>query len=90
MWCRAKSRLAELVAHVADELNRAHNANSSVPAPASLTGRNVGQSFESAIAGFTGQSTVAVMNTAGVIQARADIAFSGATMTVNGAAAPPS
>lgn len=82
-------RLAELVAHVADELNRAHNANSSVPAPASLTGRNVGQSFESAVAGFTGQTTVAVTNTAGVIQARADIVFSGATMTVNGAPATP-
>ena len=82
-------RLAELVAHVADELNRAHNANSSVPAPTSLTGRNVGQSLESAIAGFTGQTTVAVTNSAGVIQARADIVFSGATMTVNGAAATP-
>jgi flagellar hook-associated protein 1 FlgK len=82
-------RLAELVAHVADELNRAHNANSSVPAPASLTGRNVGQSFESAIAGFSGQTTVAVTNTAGVVQARADIVFSGATMTVNGVAATP-
>ncbi|MDI6624312.1 MAG: flagellar hook-associated protein FlgK [Brevundimonas sp.] len=82
-------RLAELVAHVADELNRAHNANSSVPAPASLTGRNVGQAFETAIAGFTGQTTVAVTNAAGVVQARADIVFSGATMTVNGAAATP-
>lgn len=85
----AAERLAELVAHVADELNRAHNANSSVPAPTSLTGRNVGQSLESAIAGFSGQSTVAVTNAAGVIQARADIVFSGATMTVNGAAATP-
>ncbi len=82
-------RLAELVAHVADELNRAHNANSSVPAPTSLTGRNVGQSFQSAIAGFTGQTTIAVTNTAGVIQSRADIVFSGATMTVNGAPATP-
>lgn len=82
-------RLAELVAHVADELNRAHNANSSVPAPTSLTGRNVGQAFETAIAGFTGQTTVAVTNAAGVVQARADIVFSGATMTVNGAAATP-
>ncbi|WP_343771765.1 flagellar hook-associated protein FlgK [Brevundimonas basaltis] len=82
-------RLAELVAHVADELNRAHNANSAVPAPASLIGRNVGQSFESAIAGFSGQSTVAVTNASGIVQARADIVFSGATMTVNGAAATP-
>ncbi|MGZ9098676.1 MAG: FlgK family flagellar hook-associated protein, partial [Brevundimonas sp.] len=85
----AAERLAELVAHVADELNRAHNANSAVPAPVSLTGRNVGQTFESAIAGFSGQTTVAVTNAAGVIQTRADIVFSGATMTVNGAAATP-
>ncbi len=82
-------RLAELVARFADELNRAHNANSSVPAPPSLTGRNVGQSFENAIAGFSGQTTIAVTNASGVIQARADIVFSGATMTVNGAAATP-
>lgn len=82
-------RLAELVAHVADELNRAHNANSSVPAPSILTGRNVGQSLESAIAGFTGQSTVAITNAAGVIQTSADIVFNGATMTVNGVAATP-
>jgi flagellar hook-associated protein 1 FlgK len=85
----AAERLAELVAHMADELNRAHNANSAVPAPTSLTGRNVGQSFESAIAGFSGQTTVAVTNAAGVIQARADIVFSGSSMTVNGAAATP-
>ena len=85
----AAERLAELVAHAADELNRAHNANSAVPAPTSLTGRNVGQSFVGAVAGFSGQTSVAVTNAAGVIQARADIVFSGATMTVNGAAATP-
>lgn len=85
----AAERLAELVSHVADELNRAHNANSSVPAPVSLTGRNVGQSFETAIAGFSGQTTIAVTNAAGVIQSRVDIVFSGATMTVNGAPTDP-
>ena len=85
----AAERLAELVSHVADELNRAHNANSSVPAPISLKGRNVGQSFETAIAGFAGQTTVAITNAAGVVQSRADIVFSGATMTVNGAPATP-
>lgn len=85
----AAERLAELITHVADELNRAHNANSSVPPPSVLTGRNVGQSFASAITGFTGQSTVAVTNASGVIQARADIVFSGATMTINGVATTP-
>lgn len=85
----AAERLAELVTHVADELNRAHNANSSVPAPTSLTGKNVGQSLETALTGFTGGTTIAVTNAAGVIQARADIVFSGSTMTVNGVAATP-
>ena len=85
----AAERLAELVTHVADELNRAHNANSSVPAPTTLTGKNVGQSLETALTGFTGTTTIAVTNAAGVIQARADVVFSGATMTVNGVAATP-
>lgn len=85
----AAERLGELMAKVADELNRAHNANSSVPAPTSLTGRNVGQSLETALAGFTGSTTIAATDANGVIQARAEIVFSGGTMTINGVAANP-
>ncbi|PZO05100.1 MAG: flagellar hook-associated protein FlgK [Alphaproteobacteria bacterium] len=82
-------RLAELLTHVADELNRAHNAHSAVPAPAVLTGRNIGQSLEAALGGFTGSTTVAITNPAGLVQARADIVFSGSTLTINGNAATP-
>ena len=83
-------RLAELVSHVADELNRAHNANSAVPPPTSLTGKNVGQSLDTALSGFTGSTTIAVVNpSTGAITTRADIVFSGATFTVNGGAAQP-
>ncbi|MFN4296714.1 MAG: flagellar hook-associated protein FlgK [Brevundimonas sp.] len=85
----AAERLAELVTRVADELNRAHNANSAVPAPVELTGRNVGQSFENAIAGFTGTTNIAVVNPQGVVQTQVEIIFSGGTMTVNGTAATP-
>ena len=85
----AAERLAELMSKVADELNRAHNANTAAPPPKTLTGKNVGQTFESAIAGFTGASSVVVTNGSGVVQARADIVFSGGTMTVNGVAATP-
>lgn len=85
----AAERLAELVTRMADELNRAHNANSSVPAPAVLTGRNVGQSLENALTGFSGTTNIAVVDPSGVIQTRAEIVFSGGTMTVNGAAATP-
>ncbi len=87
---QAAERLAELVAHFADELNRAHNANSAVPAPNSLTGKNVGQTLETALTGFTGGTTIAVVNpSTGAITTRADIVFSGTTFTVNGGPAQP-
>ena len=86
----AAERLGELMTHVADELNRAHNANSSVPAPTTLTGKNVGQSLETALTGFTGTTTIAVTNpTTGAITTSAKIVFSGSTMTINGVAADP-
>ena len=85
----AASRLGELTAKLADELNRAHNANTSVPAPAILSGRNTGQSLENALAGFTGRTTISTVDSAGVVQASAEIVFSGGTMTINGQAADP-
>lgn len=85
----AAERLAELVSRVADELNRAHNASSSVPAPNTLTGRNVGTSLEAALTGFNGTTNVAVTNAAGAIVARAEVVFSGGGITINGAAATP-
>ncbi|MDP3400026.1 MAG: flagellar hook-associated protein FlgK [Brevundimonas sp.] len=86
---QAAERLAELLTRVADELNRAHNANSSVPAPTTLTGRNVGQSIETALAGFSGNTAIAVTNAAGQVQARADIAFTAGAITINGTATTP-
>lgn len=83
----AAARLGELTAKLADELNRAHNASSSLPAPATLTGRNTGQSLQNALTGFAGTTTITAVNAAGVVQASAQIVFSGATMTINGAAA---
>jgi len=85
----AAARLGELTAKLADELNRAHNANSSVPAPTTLAGRNTGQSLENALTGFAGTTTITAVDAAGVVQASARIVFSGGTMTINGAAADP-
>lgn len=82
-------RLAELTTRLADELNRAHNASTAFPPPATLTGRNVGMSLETALGGFTGSTSVAVVNSSGIIQQRADIVFSGNTLTINGIASSP-
>ena len=71
----AAERLAELTAKIADELNRAHNASASMPPPTTLTGRNTGQSLETALAGFTGVVTVAAVDNAGVVAGSAVIDF---------------
>ncbi|PQZ83083.1 MULTISPECIES: flagellar hook-associated protein FlgK [unclassified Brevundimonas] len=85
----AADRLGELMTRLADELNRAHNASSAVPAPSVLNGRNVGQTLETALSGFTGTTTITTVNDQGVIQNSAEIVFSGGTMTINGVAATP-
>ena len=71
----AAERLGELMSRMADELNRAHNASSSAPPPASLTGRNVGQSLETALGGFTGRTSIVIANDQGVVQHRVDLDF---------------
>lgn len=66
-------RLAELMSRLADELNRAHNASSAAPPPNSLTGRNVGQSLETALAGFTGRTSIVITNDQGVALHKVDL-----------------
>ncbi|WP_309604860.1 flagellar hook-associated protein FlgK [Phenylobacterium sp.] len=79
-------QLGEFVSRTAEQLNAAHNASSAFPAPSTLTGRNTGLDLPTAITGFTGQTTVAIVNAAGVLQRRVDIDFSAGTMSVDGGA----
>lgn len=81
-------QLGEFVSRAAEELNRASNASSSVPAPATMTGKDTGLDAASAFKNFTGKTTIAVTNAAGVIQKRVDIDFSAGTMTVDGLPGP--
>lgn len=66
-------RLAELMSRLADELNRAHNASSAAPPPNSLTGRNIGQSLETALQGFTGRTSIVITNDQGVALQKIDL-----------------
>lgn len=81
-------QLGEFTTRAAEEINRASNAASAVPAPTALTGRNTGLDAQAAITGFTGKTTIALTDGSGVIQRRIDIDFTAGTMTVNGAAGP--
>ena len=75
-------QLGEYVSQAVEEINRAANAASAVPAPNSLTGRNTGLDATTASAGFTGSTTVAILGNDGVLQRRVDIDFDAGTMTV--------
>ena len=81
-------QLGEFVSRAAEQINAAHNASSSVPAPQTLAGRNTGLDLPTAMNGFTGQTTVAIVDANGVIQRRVDIDFDAGTMTVDGGAGP--
>lgn len=80
-------QLGELVTKATDELNRAHNAGSAVPAANTLTGRDTGLDLPTAVTGFTGKTSIAITNAAGVIQRRVDIDFGANTYSIDGGAA---
>ena len=81
-----QAQLGEYVTQAANQINQAHNASTAVPPPAQLTGRNTGLDLPTAISGFTGKTTVAIVSTAGVLQSRIDVDFDAATITADGGA----
>jgi flagellar hook-associated protein 1 len=83
------NQLGEFVSRAVQQINAAHNASSAVPAPSVLTGRDTGLDLPSAVTGFSGTSTVAIVNAAGVVQRRVAINFSAGTMTVDAGAPTP-
>jgi flagellar hook-associated protein 1 FlgK len=69
------SQVAQLVNQATSQLNAVANSYSSVPAPTSLSGAKTGQSLDADLTGFTGQTTVGVVNSSGVLQNQATITF---------------
>ena len=80
-------QLGEFTSRAADQLNAAHNASAAFPPPTTLVGRDTGLDLTSAASGFTGTSTIAVVNAAGVMQRTVAINFTAGTLSVNGGAA---
>ncbi|HLI66850.1 MAG TPA: flagellar hook-associated protein FlgK [Caulobacteraceae bacterium] len=82
-----QDQLSEYVTQAVNALNAAHNASTAVPPPASLTGQNIGIDLATAVGGFSGKTTVAIVNAAGQLQQTVAIDFSAGTMSVNGGGA---
>jgi len=82
------NQLGEYTSHAIEELNRAHNASSSVPAPQTLTGRSTGFLDQAtAFSNFSGKTTLAVLNsTTNAVVKSAVIDFTGLTISVDGGA----
>ncbi len=80
-------QLNQYVSQAVDQINRAHNASSAVPPPTTLTGRDTGLDLPTAMAGFTGKTTVAIVDQSGVMKSRVDIDFTAGTMSVDGGTA---
>ena len=71
-------QLGELASKVVAELNAAHNDNTAVPPPKTLSGRNTGLTGADAH-GFTGRVTLAVINAANGIKSSFVVDFSAYT-----------
>ena len=80
-------QLGEFTSRAVDQLNAAHNASAAYPPSATLAGRATGLDLTSAVTGFTGTSTIAVVNAQGVMQRTVAINFTAGTISVNGGAA---
>ena len=83
---KLSDQLGEFVSKAVDQLNAAHNAAAAYPAPASMTGRDTGLDLPSAAGGFSGTSTLAIVDPAGLLQRTVAIDFTAGTMSVNGGA----
>jgi flagellar hook-associated protein 1 FlgK len=76
--------LGELVQGAVQQLNDAHNASTAVPPPATLNGRNTGLDMATAVGNFTGQTTVAILDSSNAVQKKVTIDFDAMTMSVDG------
>ena len=80
------AELGEFSAKLTDKLNAVHNANTTVPAPSSLSGRNTGLIIGDA-ANFTGVVTFATVNASNNFVNRIEVDFTAGETSINGAAA---
>lgn len=78
--------LGELSGGITNALNASHNASTSYPAPAALSGRQTGLLGSDSM-GFSGKTTIAIVNTDGTLGHTIEVDFGAGSISVNGGAA---
>jgi flagellar hook-associated protein 1 FlgK len=81
-----QSQLSTYVNGAVNALNAASNANTAVPPPQTLTGRNTGLDLPTIIGDFTGTTNIAVVDSSGDLQQQVAVDFTNDTVSVNGGA----
>ena len=82
-----QDQLSQYVSGAVSALNAAHNANTAVPPPQTLTGRNTGLDLPTIAGDFSGKTNIAIVGANNQLQQQVTIDFSADTMSVNGGAA---
>ena len=75
--------LGELAGGIADALNAAHNQNATLPPLALAKGSDTGLLVSDSL-NFTGQTSIGVVNAAGLLVSKIDINFTTGAISVNG------
>ena len=81
-----QQELGQFAQTTANAYNAQNNANSAVPAPTTLSGRNTGLLSTDSL-NFTGQTTIGVTDANGNLVSRVDVNFTNHTISVNGGTA---
>ena len=81
-------QLGEFISRGVEQINAAHNKSTSSPPPKVLNGRDTGLDLPSAVGGFTGKTTLAILDKDGLVQSTVDIDFDAGTMSPGGAFTP--
>jgi flagellar hook-associated protein 1 FlgK len=79
-----QAQLSQYVSGAVTALNAVHNANTAVPPPQTLTGRNTGLDLPTIVGDFSGTTNIAIVGSNNQLQQQVAVNFSAHTMSVNG------
>jgi len=82
-----QQQLSGYVSGAVSAINAAHNANTAVPPPQTLSGRDTGLDLPTVVGDFSGKTNIAVVDSSGNLTQQVAIDFTADTMSVNGGAA---
>ncbi len=78
-----QAQLSQYISGAVSAINAAHNANTAVPPPQTLSGRDTGLDLPTIVGDFTGKTNIAIVGSNNQLQQQVAIDFSADTMSVN-------